>query len=178
MLNRLLHPALSIKVCCLTLLLTPLCALADKDDFKQPLEVMAENQSADGIEKSGFYRGNVHITQGSLVIDADEVDVIAKDGPGSEVFIARGKPASYQQKADDGSIIKAIANEIRYTLGDRVLTLKENAEFHQKSSMVKAEFIEFDMENEQFKAKGGNDDDGRTITIYQPDTQEKQDGNP
>ncbi|WP_438862254.1 lipopolysaccharide transport periplasmic protein LptA [Neptunicella sp.] len=173
MLNRLFHPTLAIKAGYLALLLVPLHAFADKADFKQPLEILSENNKADGIEKSGFYRGNVHITQGSLVIDADEVDVIAKDGPGSEIFIARGNPASYQQKSDDGSMIKALANEIKYTLGERVLTLTTNAELHLQNSMVKAEFIEFDMENEQFSANGSNDDDGRTITIYQPGTQEK-----
>lgn len=176
--NRLSLPAL-LRSATLAFIVTASFAVqADKSDFKQTIQILSENNAADGIQKSGYYSGNVHITQGSLVIDADEVFIDAKDGPGNEVFIAKGKPASYQQKANDGSMIKAVADEIRYTLNNRVLTLSDNAELHLQSSMVKAERIEFDMENEQFNAKGSDNEDGRTITIYQPSTQEDANGNP
>ncbi|MDN4502017.1 lipopolysaccharide transport periplasmic protein LptA [Alteromonadaceae bacterium BrNp21-10] len=174
MLNLPFRRVLLIRLLLLTLAFIGFSAMAGKEDFKQQIMVEATKQSGDGIEKSMYYRGDVKISQGSLVIDADEVDVIAKDGVGKEIFIARGTPASYEQTMDDGSHIKALANEIKYTVANRTLTLVGNAELHQNSSRVQGESILFDMENEQLNAEGNENTGDRVTTIFQP---EKQDSN-
>lgn len=149
-------------------LLTSNLSYAGKEDFKLPIKVDSKSQFVDGKTKISVFRKDVHITQGSLNIDADEVKVLAGQGEGKEVFIAIGKPASYIQIMDDGSDIKALANEIKYQVDSRILTLSGGAELHQNSSMVKGESIIFNMEKEQLIAQGTDDKEGRVTTIFQP----------
>lgn len=145
-------------------------SLAGKDDFDLPIKVDSKSQFVDGKSKTSIFRDDVHITQGSLTILADEVEVIASLGEGKEVFIARGNPASYSQKMDDGSDIRAMAEEIKYEVNIRTLTLDGNAELQQNSSMVKGESIVFNMELEQLVAQGTDDTEGRVTTIFRPES--------
>lgn len=142
---------------------------AVNEDFEQPIKVKSEYQSADGIKKISFFRENVNITQGSLVINADEVEVDAGKGKGKETFIARGTPASYEQTMEDGSRIRAAAEYIEYQVEGRTLTLSGNAELHQNSHSVRGSSIQFNMEKEQLMAQGSDEEDGRVMTIFQPD---------
>lgn len=158
----------------IALLCSAMCSslsFAGKDDFKQPIKVDSKSQFVDGKSKTSVFRDDVHINQGSLNIEADEVEVTAGLGEGNEVFVARGNPASYTQKMDDGSDIRALANEIEYQKKSRILTLTGGAELHQNSSMVKGESIIFNMELEQLIAQGTDDEEGRVITIFQPNSQ-------
>ena len=152
-------------------------AFAGKDDFEQPIKVDSKSQFVDGKSKTSIFRDDVHVTQGSLSIDADEVEVIAGLGEGKEVFIARGKPASYSQKMDDGSDIRAMAEEIRYEVDSRTLTLTGQAELQQNSSRVKGESIVFNMELEQLIAQGNGEAEGRVTTIFQPDALRRKNDN-
>lgn len=156
-------------------LLCGLCATvfhthAGQEDFNLPIKVDSKSQFVDGKTKTSIFREDVHITQGSLTILADEVEVIAALGEGKEVFIARGNPASYSQKMDDGSDISAMAEEIKYEVDTRTLTLDGQAELQQNSSMVKGESIVFNMELEQLVAQGTDESEGRVTTIFRPDS--------
>lgn len=148
-------------------------AFAVNEDFDQPIKVKSEYQSGDGIRKVSIFRENVNITQGSLVIDADEVEVNAEQGKGRETFIARGTPASYEQTMEDGSRIRAVAEYIEYQVEGRTLTLSGNAELHQNSHSVRGSTIQFNMEKEQLMAQGTDEEDGRVMTIFQPDNAEE-----
>jgi lipopolysaccharide export system protein LptA len=157
----------------IALLCSAMCSslsFAGKEDFKLPIKVDSKSQFVDGKSKTSVFRDDVHINQGSLNINADEVEVIAGLGEGKEVFVARGDPARYTQRMDDGSDIRALANEIEYQKESRVLTLKGGAELHQNSSMVKGELIIFNMELEQLIAQGTDDKEGRVTTIFQPNS--------
>ncbi|GAA0354580.1 hypothetical protein GCM10009092_18610 [Bowmanella denitrificans] len=148
-------------------------AAAINKDFNEPIKVASKYQSGDGINKVSIFRENVKITQGTLSIDADEVEVNAEQGKGREIFIAKGEPAEYQQTMADGSRIRALANHIEYQVDKRTLTLKGNAELHQNSSSVSGDNIEFNMEKEQLVAQGSDDGDGRVETIFQPEPKKK-----
>lgn len=150
------------------LLLLSFDVAAGKDDFKLPIKVDSKTQFVDGKRKTSIFKEDVHISQGSLKIDADEVEVIAEDGKGKEIFIARGKPAVYSQTMDDGSSITAKANEIRYQVATRMLDLNGAAELYQDTSMVKGEKISFNLEKEQLIA-GSEGGESRVTTVFQPD---------
>jgi lipopolysaccharide export system protein LptA len=145
-------------------------AIAAEKDFDLPIKVDSKAQFVDGKTKTSIFREDVRITQGSLKIDADEVEVIASQGEGSEVFIARGNPASYSQTMDDGSSISAAANEIRYELALSTLTLSGNAELKQNSSQVTGDSIVFNRELEQLIAQGS---ETGVTTIFQPNSLRK-----
>lgn len=155
--------------------LSPL-TMAGKDDFKLPIKVDSKTQFVDGKRKTSIFKEDVHISQGSLKIDADEVEVIAEEGKGKEIFIARGKPAVYSQIMDDGSSITAKANEIRYQVDTRMLDLRGAAELYQDASMVKGEKISFNLEKEQLIA-GSEGGESRVTTVFQPEDDDDQQPN-
>jgi lipopolysaccharide export system protein LptA len=145
--------------------------VASEDDFSKPIKVDAKSQFVDGKNKTSLFRDDVLITQGSLVISADEVEVIASAGEGKEVFVARGNPASYSQQLEDGTPVSAKANEIRYEVINSTISLNGKAELKQDTSMVQGDSITFDMITEQLLATGGEDDDGegRVTTVFTPE---------
>ena len=145
---------------------------ASEEDFSQPIKIGSNTQFIDGKNKTALYKEDVLITQGSLLIEADEVEVIATDGSGREIFIARGNPASYSQSLEDGTPVSAKANEIRYEVVNRTISLAGNAELQQDSSKVQGDKITFDMITEQLLATGGagENGEGRVTTVFTPDT--------
>ncbi|MCV2883658.1 lipopolysaccharide transport periplasmic protein LptA [Aestuariibacter sp. AA17] len=151
-------------------------ANAGKDDFNQPIFIDSKSNFFDGKTKTSVFREDVSIKQGTLDIKADEVEVIALAGDGKEIFIARGKPAIYTQKMDDGEKITAKADEIKYEVENRTLTLEGNAELSQKGSMVKTQSIVFNMALQQLIAEGNENEEGRVRTVFQPNVI-KQDKN-
>ncbi|MCW8090451.1 lipopolysaccharide transport periplasmic protein LptA [Alteromonas sp. ASW11-130] len=158
----------------ISLSVLPWVSLAGTKDFKQPIKVDAASQFVDGKNKISLFKDDVSITQGSLKIDASEVEVNASKGEGKEVFIARGNPANYQQKMEDGTLVKAQANEIRYEVNKRLISLKGNAELQQDSSSVKGDTISYDMNKEQLLATSSDKNSkGRVTTVFRPETVKK-----
>lgn len=146
-------------------------AMAGSGDFEKPITVDAKSQFIDGKKKKSVFKDDVKITQGSLIIAADEVEAIASEGEGKEIFIARGKPASYSQTLDDGAKVKASANEIRYEVAKQLISLQGDAKIQQDTSMVQGDSITYDMSKEQLLATGGeSNSNGRVTTVFRPDT--------
>lgn len=153
-----------------SLLLTSTVLYAGQSDFDKPITVDAKSQFVDGKNKTSVFKEDVHITQGSMEIRADEVEVIATDGEGREVFIARGNPAIYAQDMDDGSRVSAQANVITYEVQSRAITLDGAAQLIRDTSMVQGDLIQFDMEKEQLLAQSGDDEETRVTTVFRPET--------
>lgn len=143
---------------------------ADQNDFSQPITVDAKSQFVDGKNKTSIFKDAVHITQGSMEIKADEVEVIATDGEGREVFIARGNPAIYAQDMDDGTRVSAQANVITYEVSSRAIRLDGNAQLLRDTSLVQGDLIQFDMQNEQLLAQSSEDGETGVTTIFRPET--------
>lgn len=160
--------ALSFFVAAALVVISPFC-LAGKADFDMPVKVVSKSQRIDGLKETSRFWHDVRISQGSLLIEADEVEVIAAAGKGKEIIIARGSPAIYSQQMDDGSSIKAQASEIKYQLEISTISLTGNAELQRDTSMVKGDSITFDMVREQLQAEGGDNNDGRVTTIFGPE---------
>lgn len=153
----------------LALLLSFSCASVAKDsDFTQAVNVTS-NQFGGSIEdKKLVYIGNVLVTQGSLTIKADKLEVDRSAGEGKEVFIATGKPAEYSQMLEGDKPIKAMANEIRYDFASRILTLTGDAEINQSGSLVRSAVIQYDLAKQQLNASSGNENE-RVSTIFTPE---------
>jgi lipopolysaccharide export system protein LptA len=157
----------------LALSLWCLSALALPDDRTQTITI--ESNSAERDQKTGLtqYQGNVVINQGSLVIEADQVTVYYKDNKVSRI-ICLGLPASYQQQAAaDGGLIIAKAETIIYLLADDEINLKTNAVLSRNGTLIKGDSINYDLENETWKAKGNQRGEQKRIQlVIPPSTQE------
>jgi lipopolysaccharide export system protein LptA len=94
-----------ILTSCLTLLtLTFQPVLAEKADSQQNLYIFSESQSYDGNKKITTYTGKVHMTKGTLVINADRLEVVQDENGGKigTLFSNPGKLVTYRQKRDGG----------------------------------------------------------------------------
>lgn len=155
----------------LALVLSSNIALAAKPDYTQQIQIDADKLVSvnDNILT---YRNNVQITQGSLRMNADQLEINASAGKGKEVYIATGRPVSYSQLLPDGKPVTAQANEMRYDPSSRTLTLSGEAELTQSGSVVRASVIRYNVEKQQLSAE--SDDSKRVTTIFTPEDKDNQ----
>lgn len=147
--------------------ITSLSATAKQNDLMQEVKISAASQEADIKNNQMIFNGPVEVTQGSIKILADELRASSKEGSGGKILIATGKPATYTQVMEDGRPATASADEIRYELSNRTLTLIGHATLEQDGSQVKGDKIRYNIAEQQLIAESkGNE---RVITIIQPE---------
>lgn len=142
-------------------------ALATKEDFSKPILIDSLNQRIDLKNNISIFEKNVSIIQGSLSIKAELLRAHRRNQKGSELFIATGNPATYQQTLDDGKVISAQAEKVRYEVATRSLILSGNAQLKQNDSVVRGKTIRYDLVKQELVAEGT---DGKpTTTIFNPE---------
>ncbi len=143
-------------------------AAALSDDREKTISI--ESDSAERNETTGLtvYRGNVIISQGSILIEADQITLHYQDNKVSRIECT-GKPASYQQKPQaGGAIMIARAEHIDYLLADNQIVLKRNAVLSRNGTIIKGDSIDYDIKNETWKAKGNNLGEQKRIQLVIP----------
>jgi len=140
---------------------------AAESDFSQPIDVSADRSEYN--EKTGkqVLSGNVEIRQGSILINAESIDVILKDNKLSMIE-GTGSPIRFQQQNDEGEMVNGSCQRISYDAVNGVLTLSGNAELTQPKQQLKSDRIVFNSITQTVVAEGGQS--GRvSITIQPPD---------
>ena len=149
-------------------LFVSIVALALPDDRQQTISI--ESDSAERNQKTGLtvYSGNVIISQGSILIEADEITLHYQGSKISRIECT-GTPASYQQKPQtEGAMLVARAEHINYLLADDKIILKRNAVLSRNGTIVKGDSIDYDMKNETWKAKGNDLGEQKRIQLVIP----------
>lgn len=155
----------------LLLLAAPTLLQALPDDKDQPIEIYSE--SAELRDKEGYavYSGAVRMTQGSLEIDADKIELFFKDSSLEKAVIYGGdqKQAYFQQTPNPGEKpVRGLSDRLVYQSSDdqiRMLGTKEReAVFCQKGNEQKGQRILYDTTTDVMKAKA------RTRTVFRPDS--------
>ncbi|GAA5218874.1 lipopolysaccharide transport periplasmic protein LptA [Corallincola platygyrae] len=143
-------------------------------DFQQEVRVDAKRQSID-IQKGiiSFFE-DVSVTQGTLKIFADTLQVEQSAGAGKEVLIAAGEPAKFSQLLENGRTMTAEAKEIRYRLADKTLILTGGATLTQQDSVVQGELIRYDIAKQKLVAESGKQEGDRVTTIFLPEQLQQQ----
>jgi lipopolysaccharide export system protein LptA len=143
-------------------------AVALPDDREKAISI--ESDSAERNEKTGLtvYRGNVIISQGSILIEADQITLHYQDNNLSRIECT-GTPASYQQKPQaEGSMMIARAEHIDYLLANDQIILKRNAVLSRNGTIIKGDSIDYDIKNETWKAKGNDLGEQKRIQLVIP----------
>jgi len=143
-------------------------ALAKKIDLNQKLSIDASRQSADLKNKIFSYIDNVVIKQGSLTIKAELVQVITATDTGHKTYIAKGKPATFEQILDDGKPINLQADEIKYEPSLNTVIISGNALLKQDGSEVSGSKITYNAETEYVNAESNKDDTVKTVIQPNP----------
>lgn len=146
-----------------------LCALsgpaaAEKADRGKPMEVLADKSgSADLQNQISRFAGNVVITQGTMVIKADRVE-IRQTPDGFHVgtaWGAAGAPVSYRQKRDGlDEIVEGVAERVEFDGKTEVLRFIGNSVVRrlrgtQTVDEITGALITWNHAAEQFSVQGG-----------------------
>ena len=167
-LSRLFNLSLRSAVLAIAGTALALPCLALPDDRQQPISI--ESDYAERNEKTGrtVYRGNVVISQGSVLIAADEITLHVDNNKINRIE-CEGTPASYQQKPEiDGAIMIARANHIDYLPATNKLTLKQNAMLSRDGTIIKGDSMDYDINKQTWKAKGDNQGQQKRIQLVIP----------
>jgi len=139
------------------------------DDRNQPIKVQAQKLEANRGKNLSVYSGNVVITQGTLQIRADRVEVHGSTSGEIKRVVAVGKPAHFQQQVQQSeNPVKAKAQRIEFTVSSDELHLSGDAHVDRDGNTLAAERIDYDMNSEQMQAQGQSGD-GRVEMIWKPE---------
>ncbi|MBY4676762.1 lipopolysaccharide transport periplasmic protein LptA [Marinobacterium arenosum] len=158
----------------LGLLLFSGSSLALPSDREQPIHITADSASIDDRTGITRYRGNVIIRQGSLAIDADDVEMHRNDD-GIQKIIATGKQAHFrQQPSADQPYTDAYGDRLVYQVGAQSVTATGNARVKQGEDQFSGARIVYDMNRSVVDAFGGDEGKGRVQMVIQPKTKSKE----
>ena len=130
--------------------------------------ILIESDAAERNEKTGLtqYIGNVSIRQGSLIINANKVELFYQGNRVSRI-LSTGNPASYQQKTLSGQIL-ARAETIEFLPESKEIQLKTNASLSKDGTLITGDSIYYDIANETWRAKGDNQSNQKRIQLVIP----------
>ncbi|MBI3562719.1 MAG: lipopolysaccharide transport periplasmic protein LptA [Gammaproteobacteria bacterium] len=142
--------------------------MALQSDRDQPIHLQADRVEINEKQATSVYQGNVHLQQGSLKIDADEVTVQMKQGR-LDVIIIKGKPALLEQMPEkQDTPVRSRADYMEYFADEERLLLKSNAEVVQGQNLFRGDHIEYDTRNSMVRAHKDPSSDSRVHAVIQP----------
>lgn len=145
------------------------CTSALTSDKQQPIHIEADSVVINDAEGTALYRGNVHFTQGSTHLEADEVTVYSADRQKVDKVVADGKPAKFRQRPDNrDEDMQGQAGHIEYYADNERVILEGDAHLWQGKNEFAGNHIEYDTAKETVKAVKAATDEGRVQVIIQP----------
>jgi lipopolysaccharide export system protein LptA len=154
-------------IVCLSLLAFP--ALAEKADRTKPVTVEADSVKVEDAKRIAVYEGHVVLTQGTLMMTADRIDV-QQDDKGFSLGTASGKPVYFRQKMDArDEVAEGWAERIVYDGRSDKLELHGQARLKRGEDELRGNKILYDASTEFYQAQGGGTGvHGRVRAVIQP----------
>lgn len=161
-----------------TAFLAALCAAslaspahAEKADRDKPVTLEADTVTLDDIRKISIYEGNVILSQGTLLLRADRVQV-TQTADGLDKVVATGRPVSFRQKLDGrDEFIEGYANRIEYAGASSQLELIGQARLRRDGDELRGAQISYNANTEFYKVVSQPDAQtpgGRVRAIIRP----------
>jgi lipopolysaccharide export system protein LptA len=157
------------RVALLLGMVIPLCAMALSSDRQQPIHIEADSVLIDDAQGTAVYRGNVHYSQGSTHLEADEVTVYSADRQKVDRVVAVGNPATFRQRPDNqDQDMRGQAGHIDYSAATGRIILEKDAHLWQGKNEFSGSRIEYDTARQTVKALNAGGESGRVQVIIQP----------
>jgi lipopolysaccharide export system protein LptA len=145
-------------------LYTALCAAllsfpahAEKADREKPIHLEADTVTLDDIKKVSVYEGNVILTQGTMMVRADRVQVTQNEN-GLDKVNATGRPVAFRQKMDNSDeFIEGFADRVEFDGVTRQLELIGQARLRRGNDELHGTQISYNANTEFFKVVGQPD---------------------
>lgn len=166
--SRVLPIPLRFALCLLTLL--PALSYALETDRDQPIRIQADAAVVDETDGSSVYRGNVVITQGTLKITADEVEVFTADSDVIQITAMTDNDsevlAHYQQQSNENmDMVVADARKITYLVQEERLHLSGDARLQQAQDEFNGQLLYYDLGRGIVNLESSGDSDKVNVTI-------------
>ena len=155
----------------LTLLATAGPAAALTSDRSQPIRIQADRVTLDEARGVSVYEGRVHLTQGSLKLTADRVQVFTAEKKLSRIE-AEGDLAVLETQTDDGREVHAESRRMEFRAAERTVILLEQARLTQGPNQFASERIVYDLEHAIVNA-GDKSGGQRVEVVIVPETKEE-----
>jgi lipopolysaccharide export system protein LptA len=141
-----------LSALCAVLLASP--AHAEKADRDKPINLEADTVTLDDIKKISIYQGNVILSQGTLLLRADRVQV-TQSADGLDKVVATGRPVSFRQKLDGSDeFIEGYANRIEYAGANNQLELIGQARLRRGGDELRGAQISYNANTEFYRVVG------------------------
>ena len=165
-------------LCMLALLAFP--ALAEKADRDKPVNLEADRVTLDDAKQLAIFEGNVVLTQGTLQIRGDRMEV-RQDKEGFKYGTTWGNLAYFRQKRDGyDEYVEGWAERMEHDDRTNIMQMFNQAQLKRGLDEVRGNYISYDATTEFFRVTGGgskaatpNNPEGRVRAIIQPKSKEK-----
>ena len=165
-------------LCCL--LLAAPGAQAEKTDRDRPVNLEADRVTIDDSKQTAMFEGNVTLTQGTLQIRGDRMEV-RQDKEGFKYGTTWGSPAHFRQKREGyDEHIEGWAERIEYDGRAETMQMFNRAQMKRGPDEVRGNYISYDAKTEFYQVIGGgakaaapNNPDGRVRAVIQPKSKDK-----
>ncbi len=151
-----------------SLLIASALSHALPDDTQQPIHIVADEAVRD--ERTGLtvYRGNVHMNQGTIRIEADQITIYRIETEGDKI-VAIGSPAHMQQQPEpESALMHAWGEIIEYYRTEERVQLREDAQLEQDGSTVRGDRIDYFINEQLVKAAADENDGSRRVEVVIP----------
>lgn len=142
---------------------------AEKADRDKPVNIEANSVRVDDISKLAIYEGKVIMTQGSMMMTADRIEV-RQDAQGFSSGDARGKQVYFRQKMEGrDEFAEGWADRIEFDGRADKLKLTGKAYLKRGDEELRGNLIIYDGKTEFFQAQGSIDGTpGRVRAVIKP----------
>jgi lipopolysaccharide export system protein LptA len=154
--------------------------LAEKADRDKPVNLEADRVTIDDAKQIAVFEGNVVLTQGTLQIRGDRMEV-RQDKEGFKQGTTWGNLAYFRQKREGyDEYIEGWAERIEYDGRTEIMQMFNRSQLKRGQDEVRGSYISYNAQTEFFQVTGGPksaardaEKGGRVRAIIQPKPKEK-----
>lgn len=149
--------------------LPPVSAESTLPDEQQPVNISANQLMASEKDGNSIYQGNVVVTQGSLTLKGDKINVIHPKGVLTEV-ITFGQPATFKRfNQTEQAWLNGKAQRIEYNTAKKTVLLIGKAEVEQPGKhIIKGPKLFYDMQKQTLQAESTPQEKSRVTVTFTP----------
>ncbi len=153
-------------------------AHAEKADREKPINIEADRVTVDDAKQIANFEGRVILTQGTLIIRGDRMQV-RQDSQGFKSGVIWGNLANFRQKREGyDEFIEGWAKRIEYDGRAEKIQMFDRAMMKKGEDEVIGNYISYDAITEFFRVTGSSQptasgSDGRVRAILQPKSKDK-----
>ncbi len=175
----------TMALLCVVFLIAGVPAYAEKADREKPINIESDRVTVDDIKQLSVFEGKVVLTQGTMVIRGDRMEV-RQDKEGFKLGTVWGNLAYFKQKRDGlDENVEGWGERIEYDSRADKVQLFTRAAMKRGDDDVAGDYISYDATTEFFQVIGGgsktataNNPDGRVRAVLQPKAKTKPPAQP